>query len=200
MSYKFINIDYLMYFKDKIEDIITILKNGGSILYPTDTIWGIGCDALSEEAIKKVYQLKERPEDKPLTVLVDSIEMLKKYIPDIHPRVETLHTYHKLPLTLIYENALEFPDLLLGNNRSAGIRIVKDEFCCALIQAFGRPIVSTSANISNEPFPNNFGEISSPILQGVDYVVRHRQEEKNNPQPSVVARYDQNGELIFLRN
>ena len=189
-----------MYFKDKIEDIITILENGGIILYPTDTIWGIGCDALNEEAVQKIYTLKSRPQDKPLTVLVHSIEMLKKYVPEIHPRIETLHTYHTQPLTVVYENAIEFPDLLLGENNSAGIRIVKDEFCHALIRSFGRPIVSTSANISNEAFPNNFGEISSPILEGVDYVARHRQEEKDNPAPSVVARYDKNGELIILRS
>jgi L-threonylcarbamoyladenylate synthase len=188
-----------MYFKDKIEDIITILENGGTILYPTDTIWGLGCDAMNEKAIEKIYSLKNRPKDKPFTILVNSIEMLKTYAPDIHPRIETLHTYHVLPLTLIYEESIELPDILLGKNKSAAIRIVKDEFCHQLIRSFGRPIVSTSANISNEPFPTNFGEISSPILKGVDYVVRHRQEEKQAQKPSILARYDENGELIFLR-
>ena len=188
-----------MYFKDKIEDIITILENGGTILYPTDTIWGLGCDAMNEKAIEKIYSLKNRPKDKPFTILVNSIEMLKTYAPDIHPRVETLHTYHVLPLTLIYEESIELPEILLGKNKSAAIRIVKDEFCHQLIRSFGRPIVSTSANISNEPYPNNFGEISSPILKGVDYVVRHRQEEKQAQKPSILARYDENGELIFLR-
>ncbi|MEL6986945.1 MAG: L-threonylcarbamoyladenylate synthase [Bacteroidota bacterium] len=188
-----------MYFKDKIDDIIAVLENGGLLLYPTDTIWGLGCDAQNVEAIEKIYALKNRPKDKPLTILVDSVEMLKKYIPKIHPRIETLHVYHVKPLTLIYENSNDLPEILLGKNRSAGIRIVKDEFCHILIREFGRPIVSTSANLSGEPFPESFGEISSVILSGVDYVAKHRQEEKQKQQPSVVARFDEKGELTFLR-
>lgn len=188
-----------MLFKDNLYDIINVLENGGVILYPTDTIWGIGCDATNEEAIKKINQIKERDTSKPMSILVDGIDLLHNYIEQIHPRIETLLTHHRRALTIVYNNGRNLPYLLLGQNNSIGIRIVKDDFCRDLISLFGKPIVSTSANKSGAAFPSNFGEISTSIIEKVDYVVKHRQEEKDLFKPSVVAAYDQKGELYFLR-
>ena len=183
-----------------LDGAVNTLLNGGLILYPTDTIWGIGCDATNEAAVDKVYELKKRDRSKPLIILVDSISMLKQYVAHLHPRIETLLTYHVRPLTVVYENAINLPANLTGADNSIAIRIVKDPFCNALISAFGRPLVSTSANVSNEPFPSNFGSVSSEIIQGVDYVVKHRQNEKVNGQPSVMVKLSDKEELIFLRD
>jgi L-threonylcarbamoyladenylate synthase len=189
-----------MFGKDNLDEIIDILDEGGIILYPTDTIWGIGCDSFNKNAIEKVYKIKNRPAHKPLSILVDSIDMLKNYVPEIHPKVETLIAYHERPLTIIYENAKKLPENLVSVDGSIAIRIVKDPFCIALIRRFGRPIVSTSANVSGEPFPINFGQISSEIISQSDYVVKHRQDDKSEGEPSVMIRLSPKAELIFVRN
>ena len=182
-----------------LEPILACLENGGTILYPTDTIWGLGCDATNAEAVAKIYELKGRQPDKPYVLLVSSIEMLKEYVERIHPRVETLLLFHERPLTVIYEKAKNLPAISTGSDGSVAIRVTHDPFCKELIETFGKPIVSTSANVSDEPFPNHFGEISSAIIVGVDYVVKHRTMDKDMNQPSVIARMDENEELEFLR-
>ena len=186
--------------KDSISEICKLLDKGKVILYPTDTIWGIGCDATNESAIKRLYQIKNRDYSKPLIILVDSIHMLKEYVVDMHPRIETLLTLHHRPLTIVHPKSKNLPTVLSGGSPSIGIRIAQDLFCRELISAFGKPIVSSSGNVSNQPFPRNFGEISSEIIKQVDYVVKFRQEEKKIAEPSVVATYDSSGELIFLRS
>jgi L-threonylcarbamoyladenylate synthase len=183
----------------ELEEICATLEKGGVILYPSDTIWGIGCDATNVKAIEKIYKIKKRPPSAPLIVLVDSIDMLKHYVSRIHPRVETLLSLHLQPLTIVYHGVKGLPDILHSDRKTVGIRVVLDPFCQAVIRRFGRPIISTSANVSGTPWPKGFGEISSEIIKASNYIVRHRREEKNTGQPSVVATYDAKGELTFLR-
>lgn len=185
--------------RDDISEIVRILHDEGIICYPTDTVWGIGCDATNEVAIARITRLKGRAPDKGYIILVDSIEMLKQYVPKIHPRLETLLAYHSRPLTVIYDRSVGLPTAVKAPDGSVGIRIVQDEFCRLLIGALGRPLLSTSANKSGQPFPPTFGAISSDILMNVDYVVKHRQDDKEPHQPSSIAKLDRHQELDFIR-
>lgn len=193
------NLRSFMFETDDLDNVKTILEDGGLILYPTDTIWGIGCDATDPKAVEKVYELKQRDRNKPLIILVDSIEMMKQYVLHVHPRIDTLLLHHVRPLTVVFDGACNLPANLVSADGSIGIRVVQDDSCKKLITHLGKPIVSTSANLSNEPFPNNFGEISSAIIQGVDYVFKQRRYEKEPKEPSVIVKAQDNGELIFLR-
>lgn len=189
-----------MLFQDKLSDIIDVLQRGGIILYPTDTIWGIGCDATNEAAVARVAQLKQRdPSKSGFVVLVDSLDMLQKHVAHIHPRIETLLAFHSRPLTVIYDEGINLAPNALAPDGSVAIRIAQDNFCRVLIHELGRPIISTSANVSNEAFPSHFGAISSAIIQGVDYVVRYRQEDHNVGEPSVIVRLSSDEELDFIR-
>jgi len=185
---------------DNFENIANILVDDGIILYPTDTIWGLGCDATNQVAVERVYNLKQRDRSNPFVLLVDSIEMLKEYVVALHPRLETLMMYHTRPMTVIYEQAKNLPPNVVGSEGSVAIRVAHDSFCRHLIRAVGKPLVATSANISNQPFPAIFGEISSQVIQGVDYVTKHRRTDKTPKKPSVIVRYDGKGELVFLRD
>jgi len=187
-----------MLFCDEIASVIRTLKQGGTIIYPTDTIWGIGCDPFNDAAVGNLFYLKKRPQSKPILLLVDSIEMLKQYV-TIHPRVETLLVYHKQPLTLIYKADKRIPEHLTPEARTIGIRVVLDDFCKQVIQRFGKPISSTSANFSGSPFPSSFQDIEHNFLQVADYVVKHRQQEISKGKPSVIASFDSEGELSFFR-
>ncbi|HNM24348.1 MAG TPA: L-threonylcarbamoyladenylate synthase [Saprospiraceae bacterium] len=186
--------------RDDISDIVRILQNDGIICYPTDTIWGVGCDATNEVAIARITNLKGRAPEKGYIVLVNSIEMLKQYVPKIHPRLETLLAYHQRPLTVIYDHTVGLPGSIKAPDGSVGIRLVQDEFCQALIEELGKPLLSTSANKSGQSYPPTFGAISSNILMNVDYVVKHRQDDKEPQQPSSVAKLDRHKELEFLRD
>jgi len=179
--------------------VLPILESSGLILYPTDTIWGIGCDATDAQAVDRIFELKQRDRSKPFVLLVSDVEMLKEYVLNMHPRLQTLLQYHKRPLTVIYENAKNLPANAIGADGSVAIRIVKDKFCRELIAAFGKPLVASSANISDEPFPQFFGEISSEVISGVDLVVDYRRWDKTPSEPSVIARLDDRDELQFLR-
>ena len=193
------DLQQLMFGKDNLETITTTLENGGLILYPTDTIWGIGCDATNEDAIQRIFDLKQRPYDKPFVLLVNSIDMLKNYVEHVHPRVETLLMHHVQPLTMIYDQAKNVPPISHSSDGSVAIRVVQDSFCKELIGQFGKPLIASSANISDKPFPANFGGISSAVITGVDYVVKWKQSEKKLSQPSVIAKFSKKEELIFLR-
>jgi len=182
-----------------LTDITEVLVKGGLLLYPTDTIWGIGCDATNAAAIKEIYTLKKRDLSQKFIILVDSIEMLKDYVQEVPPKIDNLLLYHERPLTVIYENAKNLPDILISDDGSIAIRVVVDGFCKDMIHQFGKPIVSTSANVSGAPFPQTFGGISSEIIQGVDYVVKHKQNSKITSEPSVLIKLSKKGELIFLR-
>jgi L-threonylcarbamoyladenylate synthase len=182
-----------------IEQILETLKKGGLILFPSDTIWCIGCDATSESAVKRVLELKEWDYSMPLNMMVSSMSMLKTYVKDLHPRIETLLAYHYKPLTIIFDKVGQIAEASKGKDGSAAFRIVQDELCLRMLNTFGKPIVATSAHIGHQPFPRHFGEISSTVIMGVDHIVKHRQMDRDMAPPSVIARLDENEELIFLR-
>lgn len=185
-------------YTDNFDEIIPMLNEGKIILYPTDTIWGLGCDALNENSIRHLFEIKKRVPDKPFIILVSDLEMLKSYVKEIHPRVETLLAYHARPLTVIFKAKKKVPPLLKMDGKAA-IRIIKDDRIAEFIRQFGRPIVTTSANISNEPFPQNFDEISDAVKSQVDYIFNYKREEKEPGMPSVIAAYSKTGKLRFLR-
>lgn len=185
--------------RDDISEIVAMLKRGMVICYPTDTIWGIGCDVFQEEAVARIGEIKGRPSEKGYILLVSSIEMLKRYVPKVHPRLETLLSFHQRPLTVIYDRSVGLPASVKAPDGSVAIRVVLDEFCQELIETLNCPLVSTSANQSGEPFPATFGGISSEILKSVDYVVKHRQDDKTPGEPSAIAKLDRHLELDFLR-
>jgi len=184
---------------DIIENSYKTLRSGGVLLYPTDTIWGIGADMRNKAAAEQVYKIKNRDGSKPLIYLVSSLEMLKDYTADLHPRIETLLFYHNKPLTLIHKAASKVPDWAKSDEGTIAIRITTDAFCRRIIEKLGRPISSTSANVSGERFPSSYSDISEAILQQVDGIANPFPEKKASALPSVLARYDQEGQLIVLR-
>jgi L-threonylcarbamoyladenylate synthase len=188
-----------MFENEKFEEILNVLRNGNTILLPTDTVWGIGCDATNAEAVEKVNHIKERPSGKGYVLLVDSIEMLKNHVMHVHPRIETLLGYHERPLTIIYDEGVGLASNVLGKDGSVAIRVVKDAFCRELIMQFGKPIVATSANVNKAPMPTHYGEISSDILEKVDFVVKVKQDSKERGEPSIIARLNEFEELDFIR-
>lgn len=182
-----------------INAALDILVKGGLILYPTDTIWGIGCDATNEEAVNKIYDLKKRADTKSMLVLVDSIARLEQYIQQIPEVAYELLEVADKPLTIIYPNAKNLASNLLALDRSIGIRLVKDEFCQKLIMRLKRPIVSTSANLSGEKSPGAFSEIPQEIKAGIDYIVKWRQHESKPGQPSSIIKLGLEGEIEIIR-
>lgn len=153
------------------EEIITALNNGGTILYPTDTIWGLGCDATNEAACQKIIQIKKRSEEKSFIILVDGFQMLEKYVPEFPNVCYDLVDLADKPLTIIYPNAKGLAPSVLAADGSVGIRVTKDPSCLALIRGLKKPLVSTSANFSGGGMPRNFEEIHDEIKQGVDVIV-----------------------------
>jgi L-threonylcarbamoyladenylate synthase len=189
----------MVFENEKFTEILNVLNAGGVILYPTDTIWGIGCDATNAAAVEKVYRLKDRPSGKGFVLLVDSVQMLRQYVSHVHPRLDTLLQYHTRPLTVIYEKGVHLAKNVTAPDGSVAIRLATDSFCKALIRLFGKPIIATSANISGQPFAKHFGEISSDVLERVDFVVKFRQEQRETGEPSVIVRLNAAEELEFIR-
>jgi len=187
-----------MPFSPDIEKCLTVLRSGGTILYPTDTIWGLGCDATQIEAVNKIFQIKKRSESKALIVLVADDKDILKYVEKPDLGVLDYIKESGKPTTVIYEGAKGLAENLLGKDRTAAIRVVKDEFCYELIKKFRRPIVSTSANISGEDSPRIFSDISQSIRKSVDYIVRYRQEETKTAEPSALIKWDK-GRIAVLR-
>ena len=169
------------------------------MLYPTDTVWGIGCDATSEEAVVKVFEIKKRSESKSLVILVDSVEMLKKHVPNVSKAVLELLSKTTNPTTIIYDNPVGLAKNLVTADNTVAIRMVQNEFCKQLIHQFGKPIVSTSANISGNPTPKSFKEIEVSILDSVAYVVNLQREEVNE-KSSTILKVSEKGEITVLRN
>jgi L-threonylcarbamoyladenylate synthase len=185
-------------FQSEINNSLAVLKNGEVLLYPTDTVWGIGCDASNEKAVAKIFKIKQRAESKSLIILVDSFEMLEKYIEIIPDKVKPILTKPERPTTIIYENPHHLAKNVIAQDNTVAIRIVQDEFCKNLIHQFGKPIVSTSANPSGKPTPYSFKEIDQSILDTADYIVNlHR--EKINKQSSQIIKIDQSGGIVFIR-
>ncbi len=184
---------------EDLRQAIKVLTAGGLILYPTDTIWGIGCDATNVEAVRKIYRLKQREDSKAMIILLDSENRLPHYVREIPEIAWQLIDVSDKPLTIIYPGAKNLASNLIAENGSVGIRIVKDDFCRSLIMQFKRPIVSTSANISGKPAPALYDEISAEIKDGVDYKVKWRQEELSPGKPSSIIELGIGGEFKILR-
>ena len=187
-----------MSFEQDIVNCLKTLRDGGIILYPTDTIWGIGCDATNENAVEKIYRLKKRSDEKAMIVLVADERDVMRHVagPDL-ALFDHLETTIK-PTTVTYDGALGFADNLIGKDGSIAIRICKDEFCRNLLKRFRKPIVSTSANISGILPPKNFKQISDAIKDGVDYIVNYRQDDDTHSEPSSLIKWD-NGRITILR-
>lgn len=185
-----------------IEDIkkaCEILSGGGLILYPTDTIWGIGCDATNEEAVRKVYKLKQRIDSKAMLVLVDSTAKLNSYVEEVPDQAWDLIDLTTKPLTIIYPKARNLPSCLVAEDGSIGIRVSTEEFSRKLCERFRRPLVSTSANVSGTPAPAIFDEIAEEIKAGVDYIVKYRQDDISKALPSSIIKLGQGGLIQIIR-
>ena len=188
-----------MQIKNDIQACLKILNEGGIILYPTDTIWGIGCDATNAEAVSKIYALKKRAEDKSMIILLANEKDIQHYTFNKEPgKLEYLKNFKK-PVTVIYNEAKNIAENLVNKDGSIGIRIVHDLFCRELILAFGKPIVSTSSNVTGYPPPRIFTEIGMTIKNGVDYIVRHRQDDKVPGMPSALIRFQEDDTIEILR-
>ena len=164
------------------------MREGGVILYPTDTIWGIGCDATNEDAVRRVYEIKQRQDSKAMLVLVDSSVKVDFYVQDVPEVAWDLIDLADKPLTIIYSGARNLAANLLAEDGSVGIRVTNEDFSKRLCQQFRKAVVSTSANISGQPSPRNFSEISEEVKSAVDYIVGYRQEEMSNPKPSSIIK------------
>ncbi len=182
-----------------LQIVLNVLKKGEIILYPTDTIWGIGCDATNEKTIARVNVIKKRQQGQPLTILVNDVEMLKKYVEEVPEFIyEQLNLFTK-PVTIIYPHAKNLPDNLLAIDKSVGIRIVKDyAYLNQLITLFGKPLVSTSANLSGQQSPKKFDDISSEIIRQVDYIMPRQYEMSGTKQASDIYKISGN-DLIKIR-
>lgn len=184
---------------EEINRTLETLKSGGVIIYPTDTIWGIGCDATNSEAVKKVFAIKQRAENKSLIILVDDENKLEGYVKEVPPVAWELIEYAEKPLTIIYPGAKNLAPEVVAEDGTVAIRLVRDEFCKKLIQKFRKPIVSTSCNISGEPNAVTYKDINPRILEQADYVVNLRREDSNPARPSTIIKLEVNGVFKFIR-
>jgi L-threonylcarbamoyladenylate synthase len=186
-------------FEKDIEHCLTVLHEGGTILYPTDTVWGIGCDATNPEAVDKVFKLKERPSAKSMIVLLADEKEILRYVTNPDPMIFDYLKTIKRPTTVIYDGAIGLAPNLVQDDGTIAIRIVRDKFCRHLLKRFRKPIVSTSANLSGEVTPKIFGEVLNPIRTAVDYVVRHRQDDANPATSSSVVKLNRDGSTTIIR-
>lgn len=184
---------------EDIKKACQVMSEGGIILYPTDTIWGIGCDATNEEAVRKVYEIKKRADSKAMLVLVDSQAKVDFYVKDVPSVAWDLLDVADKPLTIIYDGARNLAPNLIAEDGSIGIRITNEEFSKQLCFRFRKAIVSTSANISGQPSPVNFSEISEDIKSQVDYIVGYRQGDMNRPKPSGIIKLGKGGVVKVIR-
>ena len=185
--------------RDDVREAVRVMNEGGVILYPTDTIWGIGCDATNVKAVERVYEIKKRSDSKALIVLVDSEAKVQSYVEDVPEVAWDLIELADKPLTIIYSGARNLAPNLLAADGSVGIRVTNEAFSKRLCQQFRKAIVSTSANISGQPSPANFSEISEEIKSAVDYIVGFRQEETGHPKPSSIIKLDKGGLIKIIR-
>lgn len=184
---------------EEVAKAAEIVKRGGLILYPTDTVWGIGCDASNPEAVKKVYALKRRADNKAMIVLVSSADEVGNYVESMPDIARDLIEVSENPLTIVYDRGTRLAPELLGEDGTVGIRVTREAFSANLCRKLRRPLVSTSANISGEPAAALFPEISEEIINGVDYVVDYRRDDLQRKRPSTVMRLSSNGVFKILR-
>ncbi len=186
-------------FENDIANSLSVLHSGGIVLYPTDTIWGIGCDATNQDAIRKIFSLKKREEKKSMIILVAEEKMIFDYVINPSQKMLSYIANNQKPTTAIFEKANNLPGNLINEDGTVAIRIVKDNFCRQLILQLQKPLVSTSANISGEAYPQNFEQISNTIKNGVDYIVQHRQNDFTPHSPSSIIKSGSNGEIEIIR-
>lgn len=186
-------------FEQDINHCLSVLQQGGTILYPTDTIWGIGCDATDFQAVQKIYNLKERPLKQSMIVLVADEKDIIKYVADPNPLVFDFLKTTTRPTTVIYDGAIGLAENVIHTDGSVAIRVVHDNFCSHLLKRFRKPIVSTSANLSGEAPPKLFREILNPIRTGVDYVVHYRQDDEKPAESSAVVKFNRDGTRSIIR-
>ncbi|HVD98674.1 MAG TPA: L-threonylcarbamoyladenylate synthase [Cytophagaceae bacterium] len=175
------------------------LKAGKVILYPTDTIWGLGCDATNSSAVQHIFKIKKRDDSKALIILLDDLKKLNDYVVKVPDIAWDIVEFSEMPLTVVYPKGKNVAQELLAENGSIAIRVTKDEFCKKLIRKLGRPLVSTSANISTEAFNGSFSDVNEEIKKNVDLIIRHRQQEKINATPSRIISLGLDGEIKFIR-
>ncbi len=186
--------------KIEIENALKVLKNGGVILYPTDTIWGIGCDATNEYAVEKIYHIKRREKNKSMIVLLDSTKQLENYVSNVPPIAYELIATAERPTTIIYPEAKNIAKNAIAADGSIAIRIPNNEFCIQLIKAFGKPIVSTSANFSGEPSAVSFEKIPTTLLPQMDYVVQLNHNQIIDTEPSRIIKLNSDGSFVIIRD
>lgn len=185
--------------RTEIEKALNVLKDGGVILYPTDTVWGLGCDATNEAAVAKIIAIKERTADKSFIILLDNDAKLQSYVSEIPDVAYDLIEYAENPLTIIFSGAKNLAKNVINEDGSVGIRVVKHDFCQQLIQRFRKPITSTSANKSGSPSPLIFDEIDEEIKAAVDYIVDWEQELQSPKKPSTIMKLAPGGQFSFIR-
>jgi L-threonylcarbamoyladenylate synthase len=186
-------------FEKDIEESLRKMKEGGVILYPTDTIWGLGCDATNSEAVKRIYNIKKRDDSKSMIILVAEEREIMQYVAAPDPQVFNFIEQQTRPTTIIFDHAIGLPDNLVAEDGSIAIRLVRDEFCRHLIKRLRHPVVSTSANISGQNSPKNFDEISMDVKNAVDHIVDWRQKDTKPTQPSRIIKWIGNGEFKVIR-
>ena len=185
--------------QEDIKNAIEVMKRGGVILYPTDTVWGIGCDATNEEAVAKVYKIKKRDDSKALICLVDSDGRLQRYVRDVPDVAWNLMEYATKPTTVIFDRAVNLAANLIAEDGSIAMRITKEAFSKELCYRFQKPIVSTSANISGQPAAANYCDIAEELLHAVDYVCFSRRQEHKPHTPSSIIKLKNDGEIKIIR-
>lgn len=188
-----------MIFEDDLKAALIVLKAGGVILYPTDTVWGLGCDATNNEAVKKIYTIKQREDNKSLIILIDNVNRIGQYVTSVPEIAYELIDVTDTPLTIIYPGAKNIAPNLVSEDGSIGIRICSDDFVGQLISRFRKPLVSTSANLSGEKTPAVFHDISAEITGSVDYIVKYRQDDEAKHSPSSIIKIETDGSIKIIR-
>ena len=194
-----LNNDIVNNFNDDIDAAIAALKSNGVILYPTDTIWGLGCDATKDEAVEKIFNIKARDESKSLIILVNNEQMLERYVDNIPDIAFELISVSEKPLTIIYPKGKNLAKGVCAADGSVGIRICRDEFCNQLLTQFRKPLVSTSANFSGKPSPEFFGDIEPELINMVDYSVKYRQNDRQKRTPSSIIKLNADRTIEIIR-
>lgn len=184
--------------KQEIENALEVLRKGGIILYPTDTVWGIGCDATNPEAVERIYKLKKRSDRKAMICLVNSVKMLEQFVNSVPDPAYDVIEYSDKPTTIIYDNPIKVANNLVAEDETLAIRVVKEKFCEQLIYQLRKPLVSTSANISGQPTPNSFAQIAPEILKGVDYIV-NLYHSKISDKPSAIIKIGNDRTVKVIR-
>jgi L-threonylcarbamoyladenylate synthase len=199
MAGRYVNNALTMNFDEDINECLTILRKGGVILYPTDTIWGLGCDPVNPAAVEKIFRIKSREQGKSLLILVDGEAMLERYVTEVPEIAWEITGVSDDPLTIIYPGGKNLAPGVCSEDGSIGIRICHDEFCRELIKKFRRPIVSTSANLSGKQSPGNFSEIDRSVIEAADYVVKYRQDDRRKTSSSPVIMLGADGTVKIIR-